>query len=119
MIISNSYSGVGRGRGGGGGVSHETCHGVGHILRTNTQLIFPCLNLTSFYQLKKNMVSDHWLYHYDTDNQAHLIMPSLLVSGSLPKTYWVIIILKKSYSFDAHVSPMDKCLLDYDCLINL
>ena len=60
----------------GGGGSHETCHGVGPILRTITQLIFTCLNLTSFYQLKKIMVSDHWLCHYGTDNQAHLIMPA-------------------------------------------
>ena len=59
-----------------GGLSHETCHGVGHILRTITQLMFTCLNLTSFYQLKKITVSNHCLYHYDTDNQAHLIMPA-------------------------------------------
>ena len=33
------------GKGGGGwgiDVSHETCHGVGQILRTITELIFPC-----------------------------------------------------------------------------
>ena len=38
---------LGKGWGGGGGgravdVSHETCHGVGQILRTITELIFPC-----------------------------------------------------------------------------
>ena len=49
-MVSKSDSGRGGGVGGGGGgggvgegnVCHETCHGVGQILRTITELIFHC-----------------------------------------------------------------------------
>ena len=41
LMVSNSDSGRGVG-GWGVDVSHETCHGVGQILRTITELILPC-----------------------------------------------------------------------------